>query len=38
MTQAKCKKCGAIWADSSEIEMSTAFEHKKATGHMPEVD
>jgi len=36
--QAKCKKCGTVWASKDEIEMSTAFEHKKVMGHMPEVD
>jgi len=36
--QAKCKKCGAVWANIDEIEMLTMLEHRKATGHMPEVD
>ena len=38
MAQARCKKCGAVWANKDEIEMSTVFEHRKVTGHVPEVD
>ena len=36
--QAKCKKCGAVWADIDQIVASTRDEHQKATGHQPEVD
>lgn len=36
--KAKCKRCGTEWADKDEILESTKAEHKKATGHTPEVD
>lgn len=33
MAQAKCKVCGAVWNNRSEIRQSTKDEHQLATGH-----
>jgi len=38
MTKAICKKCGTEWTNKDEIVRSTEDEHRKVTGHYPELN